>query len=63
MFSNQTQVKMVKRKIIEEFRYVVTDGENILKPITCSPSEIEVVPDDVSIQISTGRKLLYAFRD
>ena len=54
---------MVKRKIIEEFRYVVTDGENILKPITCSPSEIEVVPDDVSIQISTGRKLLYAFRD
>ena len=41
---------MVKRKIIEEFRYVVTDGENILKPITCSPREI-------------GRKLLYAFRD
>ena len=34
-----------------------------MRPVTCIPAEINVVPEAVPIRISTARKLAYAFRD
>ena len=34
-----------------------------MKPMSCEPSEIDVVPEAVPIRVSTARKLAYALRD
>ena len=34
-----------------------------MKPMTCTPSEINVVPEAITIRISIARRLPYAFRD
>ena len=39
------QIGRIKKKIVEEFRDVFSDGGAVLKPMACEPSEIDVVPD------------------
>ena len=57
------QIERVKVMIIEEFRDVFSDGGNILKPMACEPSTIDVVTEAIPIHVSTARKLAYALRD
>ena len=47
--------------IIAEFHDVFSDERKTLRPITCIPAEINVVPDAMPIRISTARRLDYAF--
>ena len=60
---NEMQLEEVKQRIMEVFRDVFTDGQSMLKPMGCKPSEIQLVPEANPIRISTARKLAYAFRE
>ena len=57
------QIDQIKCEIVQEFQDVFSDGGDVLKPMACEPSDIDVIPEAVPIRVSTARKLAYVLRD
>ena len=63
--SNPTteEVEGIRKKLLEQFKDVFSDGEESLKIMNCKPSIIELMPDAKPIRLSTARNIAFGYRD
>ena len=53
------EVDGIKEKLLEQFKYVFSDGDESLKIMNCKPSIIELMPDAKPIRLSTARIIAF----
>ena len=63
--SNPTteEVEGIRKKLLEQFKDVISDGEESLKIMNCRPSIIELMPDAKPIRLSTARNMAFGYRE